>query len=212
MKIEKFQSEFLTSKNDRNSLFSVQNAQISYFGMIQPSKPNNDFCQVDLEKFDCGNFKIRWGHNTKLFVHSKGAWKCVQLNKCCLKDDEIRDKLFYDERDYERFCHGEDQPTYLHHQINAWVKISLPALIGIHLATTTKICQKVHKNSNRFQSYTIFMTFQVIETWISVNNHNFRTSWIFLEIFGSKTLIFWCLTFFVSKVGHQMDPKHLTLW
>ena len=82
---------------------------------VEPPKPNYDFCQVDLEKFDCSYIEhpddeIRCGHNTKLYVHSKEAGKCVQLNKCCLKDDEISDKLFFDERDCKRFCDGEDQP------------------------------------------------------------------------------------------------------
>ena len=71
---------------------------------------------MDLEKFNCDDIEhpddeIRCGHNTKLYVHSKEAGKCIKLNKCCLKDvDEIRNKLFFDQRDCERFCGGEDLP------------------------------------------------------------------------------------------------------
>ena len=83
---------------------------------VESLKPNYDFCQVDLKKYHCNHFfeKIfSFHHQTKVYVHNKAAGKCVQLNACCEKFDEINGKLFYDERDCERFCHREDQSTSL---------------------------------------------------------------------------------------------------
>ena len=43
LKIENLQIEFLASKNDRNSLFRLQNAKFSDFGMIETICKNSKF-------------------------------------------------------------------------------------------------------------------------------------------------------------------------
>ena len=80
-----------------------------------PTKPDYDFCKVDLDSFECEDLlgpddNIRCNHNMKLYVHSKEAGKCIQLNACCNR--KIVDKLFYDKRDCERFCHADDPPPW----------------------------------------------------------------------------------------------------